>query len=212
MKAFALGSISMLVALGTAGGAFAQDKNTAPECVTSADLIGGIRLGYADGSSEVMTRLNPHVITSDLRFADSKEGVKLLIAKGIYVLSISDIDAEGQVITPPNRTVQYPVGLENLEVLAPGAAVKIVSIVNDRDLGVVEEELVVRAAPHDDLVMGNCTYQAQEIAITYPETDEMAQTDETLVYMPELEFAFLWKFKDGAELEEVYTLVNISRN
>ncbi|SHI87924.1 hypothetical protein [Wenxinia saemankumensis] len=175
-----------------------------PGCVTAADLAGGIRVEYGDGTAEIYSRRDGAVV--HVRgMVDDVPSYEFEIAHGTHLLSYRNI-VDGAVDPASRQDYEYGIPPEEMPVPAPGgrwqASVTVTSAEGDRQEA---QSQVYDAA--GTVSVGACTYATLPAIIAYDTADAYM---EGIRVLPELGIGYmLWNETDGVRSETV-RVVSIS--
>jgi len=182
-----------------AAGAAAQTA-----CPTGADVDRGVRFHLATGETEVFRRLDSGIIESHFAY-DGENSLRLLLAKGIYLLEVVEFNNEAAV---SGSRVTYGFPLAPAEMPEPTAGGGWTVTVARLERGSLDSETQSYSFGNPTTqTYGACTYSMLPIEISYPLDTDSKRLD-VLHYLPDLGLSYLAGFSDSeSTVTNTYTAI-----
>jgi hypothetical protein len=179
-------------------------------CVTGADMERGVRVAFSDGTGAVLRSVGAGMVEVDEALTYEPGAVmRSRLAQGLWELEIFDVGADGRRLAGGAMRWMYPVKPEALPVPVAGLRWKGWATPEMEGGPVLRsDELDIRVAEAEPLVVGTCDYPALAVAIRVERATE-GRVDLELRYLPELGVALrLGREADGEppERREVVAL------
>lgn len=173
-------------------------------CPTGSDVPAGIKFNTPDGEFESFQRLGNGLIQGYYGL-DSHVGSRTLLARGIYLLEVVDME-NGKADFTTRTTYSFPVPHAELPDPEPGLTWEVEAATYAN--GVVDSERQVYEFGNvTDKAFGDCRYAVQEITILYPDENDPDRRD-VIHYLPELGTSYLAEFHDR-ETNAIYEYISI---
>ncbi|QQA42237.1 hypothetical protein [Pelagovum pacificum] len=155
-------------------------------CPTAEDLGAGVQLTLEDGTIETFRPLTADVIRVTGGDVDEGETYSLDLGKGVFTLVFQDL-YEGELDASARSVYAYPVPPGELPDITPNATFELQPVVLEFGDLYGESERYETSAAYD-LQIGDCTYEAIDILVSYGDDDTYV---DGLTYITELGIAYL---------------------
>lgn len=175
-------------------------------CPTAADLDRGIRMDLSSGEWEIFKRRSATVIESQF-FLDEREAIRVLLAKGIYMVEIADL-SNGDLVPGTREVFAYPVSHNRMPDPAEGGGWSL-SVALRGDYGLDTEHQNYTFGSPRPYQIGACRYQMIPITFRFEVESERVPYVDVLHYFPELGLSYLASAADEGGTPDVYEYVSI---
>lgn len=173
-------------------------------CPTAADLPGGIKFNTSDGEFEAFRRLDNGLVQGFFGL-DSHIGSRTLLARGIYLLEVVDVE-NGVADATTRTTYSYPNAPADMPEPTPGGTwtVTAATLANGQ---IGSERQIYEFGEKTEISFEDCRYDMMPITIFYPDENDPARRD-VLYYLPALGISYLAEFHDR-ETAALYDYISI---
>ncbi len=161
------------------------------DCPVGADLADGIQITIDDGTVELYRAQSPERVETMTTYPDGFV-VRTITANGIYVTEVADM-INGKVDLEARTTYRFPMKAADMPAPAPGSTWQ-VNTSGDDGYDTFSDSIAVSWGSETNITYADCAYRMIPGTLRYS-TDDYS---EVIHYLPELGFAVLASYSEGA--------------